>query len=274
MKKIIAVGALSLLGASVANAGTYSFTGTFDSWIALSPGSTLDSDSNGTQDCTALTPCAGVFSGSGSLGTVVGTASADPTSNGGFNVSGSVTFAGAGTAGSVTSMVINQVGTADSTIIPGTVTLTTSGLQWTWNSAGGSLGPDSLLQTGGSASCTGASPGDSSCVNTAPAITQNVDSVWNWDGISVNNRVQGGAINPVDTQAFDHSIAGLTMTVRTASRTLYANSSTGTFNTANIGQYTLHLVPVPTALWLLGSALGLLGLARRRRVACDPRQAL
>lgn len=269
MKKIIAVGALSLLGVSAANADTYAFTGTFDSWIALSPGSSLDSDSNGTQDCTAITPCAGVFSGSSSAGTVAGAPSASLTSNGGFNVSGSVTFAGVGTAGAVTALVINQVGSANSTIIPGTVTLTTSGLQWTWNAAGGNLGPDALLQSGGTASCTGTNPGDSSCVNTAPAITQNVDSVWNWDGISPAHRVQGGAINAVDTQAFDHSIAGLTMTVNTGSRTLYANSNTGTFNTANQGKYTLNLidnvVPVPAAVWLMGSALGLLGVARRRR---------
>jgi hypothetical protein len=271
VKKILAVGAMSLLGTSAAYAGSYTFTGTFDSWIALSPGTTTDSNGDGTLDCTASAPCTGLFSGSNSLGTVVGAATTDVASNGGFAVSGSVTFAGVATAGSVTSLVINQVGTANSqTGAPGIVTLTTSGLQWTWSASGGPTATDSLRQTGGSASCTGTSPSNSGCVNTAPAISANSDSVWDWDGISAAFRVQGGAIDPVDTEAFAHSISGLTMTVNTGSRTLYQASNTGLFNTANRGQYTLALtevaeVPAPAASLLFASGLGMLGTWMKRR---------
>lgn len=39
------------------------------------------------------------------------------------------------------------------------------------------------------------------------------------------------------------------------------------FGSARIGGYTLSVVPVPAAVWLFGSALGLLGWMRRRTVA-------
>lgn len=110
------------------------------------------------------------------------------------------------------------------------------------------------------------------------------NSLWNWNGVAANYTVGDTATTPW------HTLTNLTLNVGGASgkagviwdltgftagvggvitaRTT-ADVLTGTSATAISGLYTLNVqvVPVPAAVWFFGSALGLLGFARRRRLA-------
>jgi hypothetical protein len=59
--------------------------------------------------------------------------------------------------------------------------------------------------------------------------------------------------------------AGTTLQISNRTCTSICTTTTGGFNNGQLWNFTV--VPVPAAVWLFGSALGLLGVARRRSVA-------
>ena len=112
------------------------------------------------------------------------------------------------------------------------------------------------------------------------------NSIWNWNGMAANYTVRDSASTPwhaatgtsttgglVISGAAGHQgvtwdLSGLvdgvggTITARVVADVLTGNSSTGIS-----GLYTLQVavIPVPGAVWMLGAALGVLGIARRRQ---------
>ncbi len=110
-------------------------------------------------------------------------------------------------------------------------------------------------------------------------------SMWNWNGMAANYIVRDSSTTPWHTATGTSTTGGLqisgasghqgvvwdlsgfvdgvggVITARVVADVLSANSATGVS-----ALYTLHVtaVPVPAAVWLFASALGLLGWLRRR----------
>lgn len=118
------------------------------------------------------------------------------------------------------------------------------------------------------------------------------NSIFNWDGLAANYIVRDGQTTPWHTATGTASTGGLQVsgaggqagvtwnlngcTEASYTCTIYARVvggalGSGTGNaTAVSGLYTLQLqntVPVPAAVWLMGGALGGLGMIRRRQKA-------
>jgi hypothetical protein len=112
------------------------------------------------------------------------------------------------------------------------------------------------------------------------------NSIWNWNGMAANYIVRDSASLPWHAATGTSTTGGLqisgasghagvvwdfsglvpdvggTITARVVADALTGNSATGMS-----ALYTLELVavPVPAAVWMLGGALGALGLVRRRQ---------
>ncbi len=104
-------------------------------------------------------------------------------------------------------------------------------------------------------------------------------SVWNWTGVVANYTVKDAttvpwfdATNKTLNVGGATGIAGIVWDLsQLGSGIIKANvaadSLAGNSAAAVSGTYTLQVIPVPAAVWLFGSALGLLGVARRRAAA-------
>jgi hypothetical protein len=171
---------------------------------------------------------------------------------------------------------------------------------WTYNplgvAANGSLGTltHTSQGTGGiNASCVPvaggpAVTGQCSSFRTATNAA-NANSFALWDGVAANFIVVDNLASPANNFT-PSSIGGVPNYNASGAAGLNAivwdlsgfNESTGegtikaavalttqTGNNATVvtGVYTLQAVPVPAAVWLFGSALGVMGIARRRRAA-------
>lgn len=181
-----------------------------------------------------------------------------------------------------------------------TSNLDISDVTWTYNPSGvaanGSLG--TLTHTtqalgGVNAVCTPVAGGPSvtgQCSSFRTATNgANANSFLLWDGVAANFTVvdnlaspannfspssvggvpsynAGGAsgLNAIvwDLTGFNESLGTGTILAKVALTTQTGNNST-----VVTGTYTLNAVPVPAAVWLFGSALGVMGLVRRRQLA-------
>jgi hypothetical protein len=176
-------------------------------------------------------------------------------------------------------------------------------MTWTYTDASNALGKLMSHQAGGGTAATssniagciplvGAGPGvgtgiSGQCRQLIGGIDANGDlgavninnSVWNWTGVAANYVVKDAttvpwfdATNKTLTVSGAGGIAGIVWDLsQLGSGIIKANVAsdalTGNSAAAVSGTYTLttfQVVPVPAAVWLFGSALGLLGVARRR----------
>lgn len=113
-------------------------------------------------------------------------------------------------------------------------------------------------------------------------------SIWNWNGVAANYQVRDSQTTPWHAATGTSTTGGLVVsgaggitgvtwdlngcTETSLTCTIFArvvsDALSGANATATSALYTLQLqntVPVPAAVWLLGSALGALGIARRRQ---------
>ncbi len=178
-------------------------------------------------------------------------------------------------------------------------------LTWTYDAATNTMGHDAATTNSGCVAVVGANP-TGSCGLYRNGITgATASSIWNWDGLvdgytASNSRgvaafPWGGdpaSCDNGDCNAYEHVViaqaggtAGVTWDLSGLANCVSAGDictitarvvasgmgdlPNGGNNTAITALYTLDLqqVPVPGALWLLGGALGGLGMIRRRQKA-------
>jgi len=181
-----------------------------------------------------------------------------------------------------------------------TSNLSIAGATWIFNPAGvaanGSLG--TLTHTtqalgGVNASCVPVLGGPTvtgQCSSFRTATNSaNANSFVLWDGVAANFIVVDNLASPANNftpssvggvpnyntsgaagiNAIVWDLSGFNET--TGEGTILANvaltTQTGNNATVITGTYTLNAVPVPAAVWMFGSALGVMGLVRRRRQA-------
>jgi len=256
---ILALGFVSQSGAVVLNV-----EGTFDQYNAIGVGVplngvTTDLSSWPPYDADQLTPGVQGLS---------------------FTVSGTVEVVG----GVVVSAVINQTSTLqnDYSGATGSTRGEFNGISWTYSG-----GPGMGFTPGSGAGVTGTctdiiGTGAGGCASALAALQAESDqSVWDWQGIAPNfvvSDIFGGSNlfnvdigGPTGHPATTWTVGGETIgSVIALAVTQDLPGQGGTnpaFNSAYQGVFTLTVVPVPAAVWLFGSALGLLGWVRRRAAA-------
>jgi hypothetical protein len=150
---------------------------------------------------------------------------------------------------------------------------TFNNVSWTYT-GGNTLGftPGSPAGVTGSCANIGGT-GGTACANELAGLQSGTGSAWDWQGIApgfvVSDLFIGSNIFNLDIGgASGHPGVAWTVNGNNISAQV-ASSLPGappTLNTAYQGQFQLQIapIPIPAAAWLFGSALGLLGWARRR----------
>jgi len=205
-----------------------------------------------------------------------------------LQVSGTITFDDANPNSTVTSLVLNQVGSmtryinAGSNATPALFStqeyITYSGFSWnlgsTANVANVSGAGPALLQASGTAACASNAGG---CGNTTAYshawINSNGadanQSLLNFAGHPINFGIAFGTVVAPGDNGVDFAFAGVGTgdLVSLALKSISGGSSI-VFHSYGYSNASLTLgaqVPAPAAIWLLGSALGVLGVCRRGR---------
>jgi hypothetical protein len=148
--------------------------------------------------------------------------------------------------GSVSAIVNNGVGDT---------TMTISDLSW-------SLSGSVIDQTGGTASCAGASIACSAVAASINGLAGN--SPFEYDGVALGFRV--GGVKQLNKPGYLLTIdAPFNLFIDVAADQAYIDDPT--YNASHNALFQLTAVPVPAAAWLMGSGLvGLAAMARRRPI--------